>query len=133
MLFYFQLGAGYCLQLTISPCSSVFSLAMLTTDMLNNKHMLLLQPYEMNWRELLFYHLSIAKICLSTMACFTHTVVKKNSYLLSGFNCLSLFFAVHSLKPADVKIIAALGDSLTVRRQCFYCSLGKTTNMCLLR
>lgn len=39
---------------------------MLTVEMLNNRHMLLLQPHEMIWRELLFYHLDIAKAtCLS--------------------------------------------------------------------
>uniref|UniRef100_A0A8C2TD65 Phospholipase B1, membrane-associated n=1 Tax=Coturnix japonica TaxID=93934 RepID=A0A8C2TD65_COTJA len=51
----------------------------------------------------------------------------------STFSITSLSFAVHSLKPADVKIIAALGDSLTVRRQCFYCSLGRTTNIYIFR
>lgn len=43
----------------------------------------------------------------------------KTMAILYPVSITSLSFAVHSLKPADVKVIAALGDSLTVRRQCF--------------
>uniref|UniRef100_A0A669PIV8 Phospholipase B1, membrane-associated n=1 Tax=Phasianus colchicus TaxID=9054 RepID=A0A669PIV8_PHACC len=57
----------------------------------------------------------------------------QKSHSQAALSITSLSFAVHSLKPADVKIIAALGDSLTVRRQCFYCSLGGTTNIYIFR
>lgn len=55
-----------CNLMLFAPCSSVFLVAKLTIEMLNNMHMLLLEPRKMSWRQLLFYHLGIAKTtCLS--------------------------------------------------------------------
>lgn len=53
-----------CSLLLFAPCSFFF-VTKLTIEMLNNMHMLLLQPSEMSWREVLFYDLDIAKRCLS--------------------------------------------------------------------
>lgn len=47
--------------LLFAPCSSVFLVAMLAIQGLDNMHVLLLQPCKMSWRELLFNHLGIAK------------------------------------------------------------------------
>lgn len=40
--------------LLFAPCSSVFLVAMLAIEGLDNMHVLLLQPCKMSWRELLF-------------------------------------------------------------------------------
>lgn len=51
----------FCHLLLFALCSSVFLVATLTIEILNNMHMLVLQSQEMSWKELLIYHLGIAK------------------------------------------------------------------------
>ena len=62
----------------------------------------------------------------SGMDCISYPHVKYNNcnnYNTKPNSIVSFAFSVHALRPGDVKVVAAVGDSLTVSAPPFVCVL----------